>query len=95
MQRENAPPPITELDCWAEHAHRADDRYESWRHVDVPSIALHAIAHEEQLEARVRALAPPGADVGILCEIARWIEEGAADVEIVKRLQVGGEGVRS
>jgi hypothetical protein len=95
MQRGNAPPPIAELDRWVEHARRADDRYQSWRHVNGPSIAMHAIAHEEQLEARVRALAQPGADIETLCEIARWIEDGAADTEVVERLHASGVGVRS
>jgi hypothetical protein len=93
MRRGNTPPPIVELDRWAEQARRKDDRYEVWRYVETPVVAGPVIAHEQQLEARVRALAPPGADLTDLCELARCIEAGATDVEALACLctkQVGG-----
>src|SRR5262249_27485770 len=43
MQRGNAPPPLAELDRWAERISRNDDRYESWRYVEGPTIAEAAI----------------------------------------------------
>jgi hypothetical protein len=38
MQRGKAPPPIAELDRWAERARRKDDRYEVWRYVEAPPL---------------------------------------------------------
>jgi hypothetical protein len=57
MHRGNTPPPIAELDRWAERARRIDNRYEVWRYVDMPAIADDVITHEQQLETRVRAIA--------------------------------------
>jgi hypothetical protein len=86
MQRGQAPPPIAELDHWAEQARRKDDRYEVWRYVEVPAIADDAIAREQHLEARVRAIAPPDADLTDLCELARCIEAGLTDAEALSSL---------
>jgi hypothetical protein len=86
MQRGNAPPPMAELDHWAERARRAIDRYETWRHVESPSSTAVAAAYEQQLEARVRALAPPDADLAELCALAGWIEAGATDGAALARL---------
>jgi hypothetical protein len=92
MCRGNAPPPIAELDRWAERARRKDDRYEVWRYVDVPAIADDVITHEQQLEARVRAIAPPDADLADLCELARCIEAGASEVEALACLHAKHAG---
>jgi hypothetical protein len=93
MQRGNAPPPLAELDRWAERACRTDDRYESWRYAEGATIAGAAITHEQELEARVRAIAPPDADLVEVCELARWMEAGATDAEalahLVSRAQEG------
>jgi hypothetical protein len=86
MRRGNAPPPITELDRWVEHARRKDDRYEVWRYVEAPAMTEDVIAGEQQLEARVRAIAPPDADLTDLCELARCIEAGATDAEALASL---------
>jgi hypothetical protein len=45
------------------------------------------ITREQQLEARVRALAPADADITDLCELARWIEAGASEAEALASLQ--------
>jgi hypothetical protein len=66
---------------WADRSYRKDDRYEVWRYVEAPVVAGSVIAQEQQLEARVRALAPPDADLADLCELARCIETGATDAE--------------
>jgi hypothetical protein len=92
MQRGKAPPPIAELDRWAEHARRKEDRYEIWRYVEAPAIAEGVIAREQQLEARVRAIAPPDADVTDLCQLARCIEAGATDAEALASLQARHTG---
>jgi hypothetical protein len=93
MRRGNVPPPVAELDRWADRSYRKDDRYEVWRYVETPVVAGSVIAHEQQLEARVRALAPPDADLADLCELARCIEAGATDAEALAYLcakHVGG-----
>jgi hypothetical protein len=87
MQRGNAPPPVLELDRWAERICRKDDRYESWRYVEGATIPEAAIAREQQLEAHVRAIAPPDADLAELCELARRLETGATDAEAVAHLR--------
>ncbi len=87
MQRGNAPPSRAELDRWAERACRNDDRYETWRYVEAASITEAAITHEQQLEARVRAIAPPDSDLADICALARWIEAGATDAEAVAHLR--------
>jgi len=87
MRRGNAPPPLTELDHWAERIRRKDDRYESWRYVEGATIPEAAITQEQQLEARVRAIAPPDADLAELCELARRLEVGATDAEALAHLR--------
>ena len=94
MQRGNPPPPIAELDHWAERARRKHDRYETWRHVDAVSVAVDVISHEQELEARTRALAPPDADLTEVCALARWIEEGATDEEALAYLSLQREDER-
>jgi hypothetical protein len=95
MRRGNAPPPVAELDHWAERARRKDDRYEVWRYVDAPPVAATAIAREQHLEARVRAIAPPDADLADLCELARCIEAGATDAEALASLHTRHAGGRA
>jgi hypothetical protein len=85
MQRGNSPPPITELDRWDERARRTGDRYESWRYID-PVTAGDLSTDEQQLEARVRALAPPDADLETLCALACVLEAGASDAEALAQL---------
>lgn len=92
MRRGNAPPPIAELDCWAERACRKNDRYESWRYVEGATIPEAAIAREQQLEARVRAIAPRDADLADLCDLARRLEAGATDAEAVAHLRTTRTG---
>jgi hypothetical protein len=87
MQRGNAPPLIVELDRWAERARRNDDRYESWRYIETPTIAGAAITYEQQLDARVRAIASPDVDLGELCALACYMESGATDAEAVAHLR--------
>ena len=86
------PPPITELDRWAERARRKDDRYEVWRYVEAPAIAEDVIVREQHLEARVRAIAPPDANLTDLCELARCLEEGASDAEALACLHARHTG---
>jgi hypothetical protein len=88
IQRGNAPPPMIELDRWAERARRSDDRYESWRYIEGATISGAALTYEQQLEARVRAIAPDGADLTEFCELARLIEGGATDIEALEQLCV-------
>jgi hypothetical protein len=85
MQRGNFPPPITELDRWDDCARRKSDRYESWRYID-PVTAGDLPTDEQQLEARVRALAPPDADLETLCALACALEAGASDTEALAQL---------
>ena len=95
MQRGNVPPPVTELERWAEQARRKDDRYEVWRYLDASAVAAPEIAYEQQLEARVRAIAPPDADLAELCELARCIELGASDAEALASLHTRYAGGRA
>jgi hypothetical protein len=86
MQGGHPPPSTVELDRWAEGRRRKDDRYESWRFFE-PVIASSAPATDEQeLEARVRALAPPNADLEDLCALAWALEAGASDAEALAQL---------
>jgi hypothetical protein len=87
MRCGNLPPPVAELDRWADRSYRKDDRYEVWRYVEAPVVAGSVIAQEQQLETRVRALAPPDADLADLCELARCIETGATDAEALACLR--------
>jgi hypothetical protein len=86
MQRGNPPPPIAELNRWADHARRKDDRYETWRHMDAPSLAARMTTYEQALEERVRAIAPPSADAADLCLLANALEIGATDEEALASL---------
>jgi hypothetical protein len=95
MQRGNMPPPVAELERWAEQARRKDDRYEIWRYLDAPSEAAPEIAYEQHLESRVRAIAPPDADLADLCELARCIELGASDAEALASLYTRYAGGRA
>jgi len=95
MQRGNQPPPIMELDRWADQAQRTNDRYELWRYIEPPATAVETAMEEQQLEARVRAIAPPNADLADLCQLASAIEAGATDAEALAQLRgkgVGGGG---
>jgi len=92
MQRGNRPPPITELERWAEQDRRRNDRYESWRYLEQPAATLEQAANERQLEARVRALAPPSADLADLCALARAIEAGASDTEALAQIHATQSG---
>jgi hypothetical protein len=92
MRRGQAPPPVAELDRWAERGRRNGDRYETWRYVEPIPISADAFAHEQRLEARVRALAPPDADIAELCELARHIEAGATDKEALAWLHGRSSG---
>jgi hypothetical protein len=94
MQRGNPPPPIAELDRWADHARRKDDRYETWRHMDVPPLAANTTSYEQALEERVRGIAPRNADSGDLCLLANAIESGATDLEALACLTAGHRGGR-
>jgi hypothetical protein len=93
MQRGNQPPPIVELDRWADQAQRTNDCYELWRYIEPSAAAVETTVDEHQLEARVRAIAPPNADLADLCHLASAIEAGATDAEALAQLRgkrVGG-----
>jgi hypothetical protein len=87
MRQGQAPPPHTELDRWAERMRRTTDRYEAWRYIEHQNAGMEKAADERQLEARVRAIAPPNADLADLCELARAIEAGATDTEALAQYQ--------
>jgi hypothetical protein len=87
MRQGQAPPPHTVLDRWAEQRRRTTDRYEAWRYIEHPSAGVERAADERYLEARVRAIAPPDADLADLCELARAIEAGATDTEALAQYQ--------
>jgi hypothetical protein len=95
MRQGQTPPPNAELDRWAERRRRTTDRYETWRYIEHPSSGVEGAANERQLEARVRAIAPPEADLVDLCELARAIEAGATDTEALAQYRnnrVAGAG---
>ncbi len=95
MQRGNPPPLIAELDRWAERGQRTGDRYELWRYIEPSGAAVERTLDERQIEARVRAIAPPNADLAELCQLASAIEAGATDTEALAQLRdraVGGGG---
>jgi hypothetical protein len=94
MQRGQAPPTVVELDRWSERARRSTDRYETWRHAESPAIGDTVLTSEQQLEARVRGLAPPDADLAELCTLARWLEAGATDMDAVEMLYAERAGGR-
>jgi hypothetical protein len=87
MRQGQAPPLGAELDRWAERACRASDRYEAWRYIEHPTTGVEETVDERQLETRVRAIAPPDADLADLCELARAIEAGATDAEALAQFQ--------
>ena len=86
MRQGQGPPSQAELDRWAQSAARKADRYDSWRHHSPLVCSEQQIADEKALEARVRAIAPPGADVVVLCLLADWLEHGASESEVAARL---------
>lgn len=86
MQRGHPPPSTAELDRWAERARRKDDRYESWRFIEPVLASSASPADEQELEARVRALAPPNADLEDLCALAYALEAGASEAEALAQL---------
>jgi hypothetical protein len=95
MRQGQAPPPHTELERWAERMRRTTDRYDAWRYIEHSTAGVNRTADERQLEARVRAIAPPDADLADLCELARAIEAGATDTEALAQFQnnrVAGAG---
>jgi hypothetical protein len=88
MQRGNSPPSTIELERWAERARRKEDRYESWRYIEPVMAAGELPTDEQRLEVRVRALAPPTADLEDLCALAQAHEAGVGDVEALAQLRV-------
>jgi hypothetical protein len=86
MQGGHPPPSTAELDRWAERARRKDDRYESWRFIEPVLASSASPADEQDLEVRVRALAPPNADLEDLCALACALEAGASDAEALAQL---------
>ena len=81
MRRGNQPPSSAELERWAEHAHQKLDRYETWRYMDAAPMVEDALAYEQELETRVRLLAPADADMAELCALAGALEAGASETE--------------
>jgi hypothetical protein len=94
MRQGNAPPCPEELERWAAHAKQSGDRYESWRHIEPQESTADEAGHEADLEARVRALAPPGTDLSTLCALARLLEDGVTDTEALAYLRpASGRGM--
>jgi uncharacterized membrane protein YgcG len=91
MRRGNPPPAAAELDRWAERARRGADRYATWRHVEPLPVDTPPAADERELEARVRALAPPEAGLEALCVLADALEAGASEVEALAALRLWPE----
>jgi hypothetical protein len=87
MQRGHLPPSTAELDRWAERARRNGDRYESWRFIEPVVASSSPPTDEQELEARVRVLAPPDADLEDLCALACVLEAGASDAEALAQLR--------
>ena len=92
MQQGNSPPALAELERWAECAHRKDDCYGTWRHIAALPLAEATLSYEQQLEQRVRRIAPSGADLDVLCRLACSIEAGATDVEALAALEAQHTG---
>jgi hypothetical protein len=86
MRQGQAPPSRAELDRWAARADRAADRYDAYRHIAAPTGSVEDAAVEQNLEARVRAIAPHGTDIADLCRLADWLEQGATDVDALAHL---------
>jgi hypothetical protein len=95
MRQGQLPPEGAELDRWAARATRAADRYDTYRHMAAPARSEEGAAVERNLEARVRAIAPPGTDIADLCRLADWLEQGATEADALARLAAGygGDGV--
>jgi hypothetical protein len=92
MRRGNRPPSSAELDHWAEQAHQKLDRYETWRYMDAAPIVDDTLAYEQQLEARVRQLVPPDADLAELCALASALEGGVSEAEALALIQARRTG---
>ena len=58
----------------------------TWPRQRVPREALRL---QQNLEARVRAIAPPDTDIADLCRLADWLEQGATEAEALARLAAG------
>jgi hypothetical protein len=60
-----------------------------------PMCSEEGAAVERNLEARVRAIAPPGTDIADLCQLADWLEQGATEADALIRLAAvhGRDGV--
>ncbi|MEP7189050.1 MAG: hypothetical protein ABI901_07675, partial [Roseiflexaceae bacterium] len=92
MRQGQLPPEGAELDRWAARATRAADRYDAYRHMAAPLYSVEGAAGERNLEARVRAIAPPGTDIADLCRLANWLERGATDADALARLTADDRG---
>jgi hypothetical protein len=86
MRQGNLPPPLDELEGWANAARRKADQYDAWRHIEPQSDIVESTTREAELEARVRALAPPNADLAALCALASLLEEGMAESDAVAQV---------
>ena len=95
MRQGQLPPEGAELDRWAARATRAADRYDTYRHMAAPARCEESAVVERNLEACVRAIAPPGTDIADLCRLADWLEQGATEADALARLAAGdgGDGV--
>lgn len=92
MRQGQLPPSDAELDRWAVRATRAADCYDTWRHMAAPACSEEGAAVEQNLEARVRAIAPLGADIAELCRLADWLEQGITEADALARLAASDEG---
>jgi hypothetical protein len=92
MRQGQLPPEGAELDRWAARATRAADRYDTYRHMAAPARCEGSAAVERNLEARIRAIAPPGIDIADLCRLADWLEQGATEADALARLAAGYGG---
>jgi hypothetical protein len=92
MLRGNAPPPIDELDRWTRGTRGEARSQGAGRHIEPLIVPPEAVRHEAQLEARVRAIAPPGADLMVLCELASLLEAGVSDEEARARFKSDRRG---
>lgn len=86
MRQRNPPPSHAELESWVART----DRYEAWRHIEPQTGGKDAESSETALEARVRTLAPPDADLATLCTLARLLDDGLSDHEALAHLMNQG-----
>lgn len=86
MRQGNKPPSDEELEGWVLQAQRRTNRYESWRYIEPDASDMETVKRESALEARVRTLAPPDADLTTLCTLARLLEDGLSDHEALAQL---------